>query len=134
MFFFVWSMFVIGLALLFVPFLYNPNALQLTTLRRDYTLWAAWVAADGGAAGGAVTASWAAWWERGTRASADYDEAALILALFSAAVHSLGLRSLGPRLLGLRSLGARSLGLRSVGLRSLWPRVLGLHLEYYGAT
>ena len=112
-------MFVIGLALLFVPFLYNPNALQLTTLRRDYTLWAAWAAADGGAAGGAVTASWAAWWERGTRASADYDEAALILALFSAAV---------------RSVGPRSLGLRSVGLRSLWPRILGLHLEYYGAT
>ena len=124
MFFFVWSMFVIGLALLFVPFLYNPNALQLTTLRRDYTLWATWVAADGGAAGGAVTASWAAWWERGTRASADYDEAALILALFSAAV-----RSVGPR-----SLGLRSVGLRSVGLRSLWPRILGLHLEYYGAT
>ena len=101
-------MFVIGLALLFVPFLYNPNALQLTTLRRDYTLWAAWVAADGGAAGGAATASWAAWWERGTRASADYDEASLILTLFSAAVHSLGPRSLG--------------------LHSLWPRVLGPHL------
>jgi hypothetical protein len=50
-------MFVIGLALLFVPFLYNPNALQLATLRRDYSLWALWAAADGGTDGRATSAS-----------------------------------------------------------------------------
>ena len=37
--FFEWFMFVIGFALLFVPFLYNPNTLQLRTLRRDWQLW-----------------------------------------------------------------------------------------------
>ena len=50
--YFVWFMFVIGFALLFVPFLYNPNTLQLATLRRDWRLWAEWVSAEHSAAAG----------------------------------------------------------------------------------
>jgi hypothetical protein len=91
--YFVWFMFVIGFSLLFVPFLYNPNTLQLATLRRDWRLWAEWVSAEhsaaagGAGAGAGPGASWRAWWERGTKGSAAYDEAALISSLFFAAVY-----------------------------------------------
>ena len=78
---------VVGLALLFVPFLYNPNGFHLATVCSDARLWRQWVSTDGlgGARGGArsdarggAAASWETWWEGATPAASAYDTPALV--------------------------------------------------------
>ena len=48
---------LIGFALIYVPFLYNPNALKLSTVCRDLADWRTWVSRDG-----LNGASWQSWW------------------------------------------------------------------------
>jgi len=59
-----WMLWLIALALLYVPFLYNPNALRLSTLCSDIRLLREWLSTGG--VGGDPRTTWHAWWEEGT--------------------------------------------------------------------
>ena len=62
-----WMLWVIALSLIYVPFLYNPNALQLAQIGADLRQWRAWASRDG-----LDGSSWKAWWDRATPPPAAY--------------------------------------------------------------
>ena len=71
-----WMLWLIGLALLYVPFLYNPNALRLASFCEDLALWREWVSPSG--LGGDPSKSWRAWWEAGTPPAEAHGTATLL--------------------------------------------------------
>ena len=59
-----WMLWLIALSLLFVPFLYNPNALQLAALRSDVIQLREWLSTSG--VGNDPRVTWRVWWEATT--------------------------------------------------------------------
>ena len=80
-----WMLWFIAVALLYVPFLYNPNAMCLSELRADLTLWREWVSPSG--VGGDRSKSWRAWWEASTPPAEAHGTATLLGQAFMAAVY-----------------------------------------------
>ena len=58
---------LIGFALIYVPFLYNPNALKLSTVCRDLAKWRVWASREG-----LNGSSWQDWWARSTPQASAY--------------------------------------------------------------
>ena len=71
-----WMLWLIGLALLYVPTLYNPNALHLSTLCSDVRLLREWLSFGG--IGGDQRLTWRAWWEASTPPASAHGTATLI--------------------------------------------------------
>ena len=67
---------LIVLALLATPFLYNPHSFSFRALLADLHLWEEWVSPRG--VGGDAGQRWAAWWARTTHEGEKYDSAAML--------------------------------------------------------
>lgn len=86
-----WMLWLLGVALLYVPFLYNPNSLLLPSICADLRQWRAWVFegdASVGASTNSAARSWRAWWEAGTPAASQYDTATMLGQVLMAAVYA----------------------------------------------
>ena len=81
-----WMLWFIALALLYVPFLYNPNALQMAALRTDLTQLRQWLSKDG--IDGNASMSWRAWWEGSTPAGSAHGTATIVGQAFMASVYA----------------------------------------------
>lgn len=71
----VWMLWIIGIGLLYVPFLYNPHSLHLPSLCRDWKRWREWMASP--SRDPSEDSSWASWWELTTPSPAAYTGSSL---------------------------------------------------------
>ena len=81
-----WMLWLIALSLLYVPTLYNPNALQLSTLAADVRLLREWLSTGG--VGGDPQLTWRAWWEASTPPASAHGTATLLGQVLMATIYA----------------------------------------------
>ena len=81
-----WMLWFIAMSLMYVPALYNPNALQFSTVCADLATLREWLSTSG--VGGNKHISWRAWWEHGTPPPSSHSAATIIGQVLMATVYA----------------------------------------------